>query len=455
MGTHHDGMADELARSRVVGYGCGSIANTTTYAIATVLLLSYYTDVAGIGAAVIGTVLLIVRVADAGFDLVAGRVVDVTRTRWGKFRPFLLAAGIPLGLLNIVVFMVPAVSPGAEIGYVAISFTLYGLAYSFTNIPYGSLASAMTQEPTQRNRLARAQSMAEIVVYTILYAAITPSLKGTGGGGSGYLIVAIGAGVLSTTCCVAAFALTREVVDRHIPRISLRQSLDAVRANRPMVVLGVSTLCLTTVFQLFSTSIIFYAHYLAGGVGTFVVLSIPAALAQGLFSWLTPVIAHRLGKRETFLAFGVVAPAGYLLLFAAPPALLWLVVVAIFVAASGTAVLLCLTLSLQADTVDYGEWCTGRRTEGTIYALYSVARKVGQAFAVGIAGLVLSTSGYVANQPIQPTSAAWGIRAMVGLIPALGFLITVVCMLAYELTDHRFRDVVTEITDRRKALSRA
>src|SRR4051812_33563902 len=134
-----------LRLAQYVGYAAGDAANNLTFSMTSMFLLLYYTDVVGIAATTVGTLFLTVRIFDGFADLFAGRVVDRTSTRWGKFRPYLLFGSLPLLLLNVAVFSVPDLGATGELIWVYASYALFGLAYSLVNIPYGSLATAMTQ----------------------------------------------------------------------------------------------------------------------------------------------------------------------------------------------------------------------------------------------------------------------------------------------------------------------
>ena len=129
-----------------LGYGAGDAANNLAFSMTSMFLLLYYTDVVGIAATTVGTLFLVVRVFDGFADLFAGRIVDKTNTRWGRFRPYLLFAAVPLLLLNVAVFTVPDLGATGTLVYAYVTYLLFGLAYSLVNIPYGSLATAMTQD---------------------------------------------------------------------------------------------------------------------------------------------------------------------------------------------------------------------------------------------------------------------------------------------------------------------
>src|SRR5689334_1218648 len=150
---------DRLPFKTVIGYGAGDFAFNLAFSLSTAFLLYYYTDVAGITAAAVGTMFLVVRLWDAVADLLAGRLVDKTMTRWGKFRPFLMFGAIPLLFASFLVFHVPSnFDEGMKIVYAYATYAVLGLVYSLVNIPYGSLASAVTQSVHERAKLVAARA---------------------------------------------------------------------------------------------------------------------------------------------------------------------------------------------------------------------------------------------------------------------------------------------------------
>src|SRR3954471_20386133 len=164
------------ARS-VFGYGLGDFANNLAFSLSTTFLLYYYTDVAGITAASVGTMFLVVRLWDAFADLFAGRMVDRTMTRGGKFRPFILFMAVPVLFLSFLTFHVPSGwADSSKLLYAYLTYAVLGLFYSLINIPYGSLASAMTQSVHQRAKLVAARSFGAAVGRVGLTLLLSPTL---------------------------------------------------------------------------------------------------------------------------------------------------------------------------------------------------------------------------------------------------------------------------------------
>src|SRR3954452_16704638 len=150
---------DKLPRRTVLGYGAGDFGFNLAFSLSTTFLLYYYTDVAGISAAAVGTMFLVVRLWDAFADLIAGRLVDRTMTRWGKFRPFIMFGAVPLMFMSYLAFHVPtSFDAGMKIVYAYATYAVLGLVYSLVNIPYGSLASAVTQSVHERAKLVAARA---------------------------------------------------------------------------------------------------------------------------------------------------------------------------------------------------------------------------------------------------------------------------------------------------------
>lgn len=168
-----------LGPLQYLGYAAGDAANNLAFSMTSMFLLVYYTDVAGISAAAAGTLFLLIRIWDGFADIFAGRMVDRTMTRWGKFRPFFLFGAAPLMLLAFATFTLPGLVQGSGTALLLayLTYGLLGLAYSLVNIPYGSLASAMTQRPDERGRLASFRMIGTALTGILLAFVVAPQVK--------------------------------------------------------------------------------------------------------------------------------------------------------------------------------------------------------------------------------------------------------------------------------------
>ena len=172
-----EGKAFRLSFPRKLGYGLGSSASNFTWQMVSFYLLFFYTDVFGITAAVAGTILLVARVFDGLNDPVVGYIVDRTRSRWGRFRPYLLFGSVPIALLLVLTFSSPEFSAGGKIAYAAATYILLGVAYTFLTVPHSALMASVTQDTNERSSLASLVMISIYATILIVAAATMPLVK--------------------------------------------------------------------------------------------------------------------------------------------------------------------------------------------------------------------------------------------------------------------------------------
>ncbi|HGU4760437.1 TPA: glucuronide transporter [Escherichia coli] len=400
-----------------------------------------------------GNKLLLVRVFDAFADVFAGRVVDSVNTRWGKFRPFLLFGTAPLMIFSVLVFWVPTDwSHSSKVVYAYLTYMGLGLCYSLVNIPYGSLATAMTQQPQSRARLGAARGIAASLTFVCLAFLIGPSIKNSSPEEmvSVYhfwtIVLAIAGMVLYFIC----FKSTRENVVRIVAQPSLKISLQTLKRNRPLFMLCIGALCVLISTFAVSASSLFYVRYVLNDTGLFTVLVLVQNLVGTVASApLVPGMVARIGKKNTFLIGALLGTCGYLLFFWVSVWSLPVALVALAIASIGQGVTMTVMWALEADTVEYGEYLTGVRIEGLTYSLFSFTRKCGQAIGGSIPAFILGLSGYIANQ-VQTPEVIMGIRTSIALVPCGFMLLAFVIIWFYPLTDKKFKEIVVEIDNRKK-----
>jgi len=451
-GSGASAATDRLPRLSIIGYGAGDAANNLAFTTATMFLLIYYTDVAGISAAAAGTLLLVVRVFDAFADLLAGRIVDRTYSkRFGKFRPFLMFGSIPLLLLTVATFSIPQIGETGMLIYAYLTYAALGLAYSLVNIPYGSLAGAMTQNPSERAKLASARTIGAMIVGAGLGIFVAPLISPENDLQSIFTFMTLGFVVVGTALYFFTAFTAKERVKRDVPHVTMKQSIAILRGNRPLVMLCVSSFVFLTGMLALSTVQLYYLRDVLHALPLYAALSIVQLVVTFGLAGFVPKIVRTVGKRAAYMAGGAVMALGGIIVFVAPPTMVWLGFSGLVICQFGIVLVNMLVWALEADTVEYGEWKTGVRAEGIIYALFSFTRKTGQAVGGALAAYALAWGGYVSGAAAQSASAEWGIRAGAGLIPVVASILAIVVMVFYPLTDKRHKQIVLEIAERRDA----
>jgi glucuronide carrier protein len=436
----------KLSRLSVLGYGAGDAANSMIISTGNMFLLVYYTDVAGIGAAAAGTLLLLLRVFNAFTDIAAGRIVDrVHSKRWGKFRPFLMFGFIPL-LLSVAVFHVPDVDPSLKLLYAYCTYGLVCIAYSVVNVPYGCLVGAMTQDARERARLGGARTIGGLSVGATLGFFVAPLLGAGQDMQQIFTWLTITFAVLGSALYAFCGAVCREQIQGSVPRITFSQSMDALKANSPLVVLCVSSILFVTGTSATGASQFYYLRDVLSRVDLFPLMAAAQVVITLTLAVLMPRPVARWGKRAVFCAGASLGAVGGVLVFLAPADAPLLGVAGLVLGLLASASVSIVTWALIADTVEYGEWKTGVRVQGINYALLAATRKLGMGFGAGLVAFSLAWGGYASGMTGQSDNATLAIRAAAGLLPGALVLASVGMMCWYRLTDQKHAELVASLS---------
>lgn len=446
-----------LGPSQYLGYAAGDAANNLAFSMTSFFLLIYYTDVVGISAAAAGTLFLVIRVWDGFADIFAGRVVDRTMTRWGKFRPFFLFGGLPVLLLSFATFTVPGMVDGSGWKLVTayLTYGLLGLAYSLVNIPYGSLAAAMTQHPGERAKLASFRMIGTAVTTIMLAFVVSPQIQQFRGDPDGFqrsLMITTGIFVVvGLALYLFLFATARETVQRDVAQVSARQSFTTLRSNRPLIMLCLASLAFLTAMFSLQTVQVYYARDVLGNANLLPLITMLSVGSIFVIAPLVPRLVRAVGKKRGFLGFGAVGVLAGIGISFSPPSVPWVSLTFFAVMGVSTAGVNTLMWALEADTVEYGEWKTGVRTEGITYALFSFTRKLGQAVGGAVAAYAIAFGGYSGDVLIQSDGALDAIRYASGFVPVAFILLGILIFFRYPLTEQTFATMVAETQARRAA----
>ncbi|NLE17350.1 MAG: MFS transporter [Propioniciclava sp.] len=447
-----------LSNGRVISYAMGDVANNLAFQMTSMFLMVYMTDIVGLSAAAAGTIYAVTKVWAGVADLVAGSTVDKANTKWGRLRPWILWGSTPLAIALVLLFSTPAgLTPTQAFVWVLLLDAAFQLAYSFVNIPYGSLSAAMTQNSLDRSRLSGARSIASAVTGVALSAVISPQFQGIQDLPMEevrfkFTITCIILGALAVALYLVCFLNTREVVPRGPGKSKMSTTLKMVGKNRPLLTLCVGAFFLLGAMFTMNAVAMYYVRSVLGNASFFTFLMLAQTVGTILAASFVPTITVRLGKRIGYVIFAGIAVLGYVIVALVPAGGLVMAIVAWFIFGIGSGGTNALMFSMQADTVDYGEWKTGTRSEGGAYSILSFVRKCGQGLGGALGGPIIAAFGYSAA--IKAGDAGFdhmvtGLRIATGWVPAALGVIAGLIIFFYPLTEKAHAKLVGELNERR------
>ncbi len=421
------GIKDKL------GYMFGDFGNDFTFLLSSSFLLKLYTDIMGVKGSVVGIVMMVARFVDAFTDVGMGRICDRSKTtKNGKFKPWILKMCGPVALMSFLMYQssLANMSMTFKIAYLVITYILWGsVFYTSVNIPYGSMASAISAEPSDRQSLSTFRTIGGALAGAIITAGLPMYIydkKTSMMIGSRFTLVAGLCSVGAIICYLLCYSMVTE-------RVRVEASSDAMMNNNIGVMLKnavknralisiivASIVMLLAQLTLQSMSNYVFPNYyknataITAGMGVMVVTMFGAAL-------VVKPLAKKYGKAEIGAVSTIIGGAISLLAFFIRPSNVWVFVVLQSFAWLGLGMYQMLGWAMITDVIDYAEIKNGIREDGSVYALYSFARKLGQAVSAGLSGVLLDMVGY--SQKTQfDTDVVNGIFNITTLVPAIGFI---------------------------------
>jgi glycoside/pentoside/hexuronide:cation symporter, GPH family len=452
----------KLTLKEKFAYGLGDMASNIVYQAVINVLMYFYTDVYGIGAAAAGTLMIAVRFFDAISDPVMGAVADRTRTKWGRYRPWMLWFAIPFGVLAVTAFITPNVSLGAKLVYAYISYALLMTAYTAVNIPYSALAGVMTTDKDERSGLQSWRFGMAMVGGFLVTVSIWPLSKFLGGGGTpqnlqlGFPLAVSLLAIIGVAALFGCFAWTRERIypdeesQNKSRRTSMLEDLKAMLANRQWLIATLAMFVIQIRGGLQGNVKPYFIKYYINQnlTGVFAITENFMALYMGLTMLAGVVgvfVANRLFLKLQWCKVKVMKLA--LISSLLPNALLLIVprewwqasLLLIMLANFFHMMFLPLLFAAIPDTVDYGLKTIGRGAMAMFFAGQLFALKMGISVGGGMAGWILGVFGYKANVE-QTERSLIGIKFAFAGAPLFAAMLVVMLLHFYKLTKGWERD---------------
>jgi glycoside/pentoside/hexuronide:cation symporter, GPH family len=461
-------MAENLARKLDTGtdqeaktiptkekalYGFGDFGNGFMFDIGQSYLMHFYTDVAGISAAAAAGVFGFTKIFDAFMDPLAGSLIDSRKAGpRGKFRPVMMLSAIILAVMTVVSFTMPNLSMGGKIAWAYGTYMAWGLVYSFTNVPYGSLASVMTRNVEERSFMASTRQAGSIGAQLVTGVAFVPILAMFSSPKIGYPITA----AIMALFGVIGFFICYKGTKEHIKaenakgkeKSSVKDYFKVVFTNRPLWCLVLMTLFTISAMNTNNAMMIYFCQYNLGHVGLQPIINFIQMGSSVVGITLIPFLVRRFGKKKTAMAgllIGVVADGLNFVI----PTNIYSFIVLVSIGYAALAISNGVTWAFVSDAIDYGHWHTGVRKEGVTYAAFNFSRKIAQSLAAIVSAGVLAATGYIANAH-QTAGTLLGIKGTMTLYPAVALLLAAIIIgVLYNLSDDKFKNIANDLNNGR------
>jgi GPH family glycoside/pentoside/hexuronide:cation symporter len=444
------GVRDKL------GYLFGDFGNDFFFILVSSFLMVYYTDIFKIHAATIGLVFVIARLWDAVADVVWGRFIDTRKAGiQGKFRPWIFRMSFPLVLSGILMFVkIPGMSDGFYMAYALVTYLVWGTLYSTVNIPYGSMASVITSDSVERTTLSTFRTMGAMLA-SLIINVVGPLILfvNNKADSNRFMLAAIIFGILSIACYMACYKLSTEritIPEAQRNKIQLRTTLKGMLKNRPLISILIASLTFMMLSMLVgAVNVYLFKNYF----GSASMLSMAGLIQTAAVFIAIPFVkslVYKFGKKEIAATGMLLSAVVYLTLYFLPSLTAWQFVIISAVGMFGFAFFNLVVWAFVTDVIDYQEYVTGVREDGTVYSVYSFARKVGQALAGGIGGVAIGSVGYDAARSVQSKEALDGIYTLATLVPGIVYLIIfIIIIFLYPLNKQQTSQLAEHLKEMR------
>ena len=441
-----------LSFKEKLGYGLGDTASHFVWDMVGFWLLFFYTDVYKIPAAAAGTIMLIARFWDMGIDPVIGIISDRTKSRWGKFRPYILFGAIPYAVLAILTFTTPDLGATGKIVYAGATYVLLMTAYAAVNLPYSSLAAVMTSDTYERAGLNTYRFICAFTGQFVVSGLALTLAKffGNGDKAAGFQYTLIMFGFLSVVFFFITFATSKERVQPStaLPS-SLREDLKNLFKNRPWMILACVGIISFVMFAMQNAAIAYYFKYYIGKEDNVQWFNVIGTVALIVALPLSKPLARRFGNRNVFIASSLVSGLCFIALYLPGAQDIVSIYALNILAKMAYAPAVPLLWTMIADSSDYSEWRTGRRATGLYFSAATFAQKAGWGIGAAIAGWILTVYNYVPDA-VQTATSIHGIKLLVSVIPGVLYMSCALFMFFYTI-DSQTTDTMKKDLDARRA----
>jgi Na+/melibiose symporter-like transporter len=474
-------ISEKLSITEKIGYSLGDLAANLVFQTLMTYLAYFYTDIYGLQTDDATALMFIVgTIAAFGFNPIVGAIADRTKSKWGKFRPWILWTAVPLGVISVLAFTTPDFSYKGKVVYAVVTYTLLLLLYASSNLPYSALSGVITGNMKERNSISSFRFVAVMFAQFFVQVFMLPIIiyAGKGDKAVGIEIVMTWLAIIGTILLLITFFTTKErVIPKKEQESTLREDFADLISNKPWVIMLILTTLTFISLAMKGGSYVYYfenfidVSYLTNfispileflsSIGINFFGNDPVSAGFGLFNaggiifmiigiGFSKPLADKYGKRNVFGWFLFISTLFILLFYFLKPTSIAFIFGAQILHGFFYGITIPLLWAMIADVADFSEWKNNRRATAIIFSAMMVGLKLGLTVGSSLVTQILSSYGYVANSELgQSSEAVLGTKLLVSVYPSIPFLMGVALLFFYEINKSMETQIELDLKQRR------
>ncbi len=444
-------VAGEVKKREMFGHAIAGFGQNLIFGLWSSYMMVFYTDIFGITAGAASIIMLLTRIWDGVNDPMMGSIADHTRTKWGRYRPWLLFMSPVIVIFLVLNFSSPDLSPTLKVVYAGITYVLMSMAFTAIDVPYWTMPAAMSSDVQKRAKIISYSRMSTTLATTVLGVIAIPLINALGHGNKqkGYMMTALVVGIIGAGFYLIGFANIREHVQPvSNQKITLKSSVKAITQNRPLLLLLCCGLLANIGTMLKQGMVIYYVKDCVGSENLIPIFSILFLPGMFLGLVIAPMFTKKFDSNIVFIGsrvFGILVDIVFFFAgFENVPLVMFLYALTSIPLGMSAVV----SATMLTNTIEYAEWKFGNRQEGLISSTQTLTAKIGMALSAGVIGIVLEIADYVPNHVTTETQAM--IHGAFTLFCAVIGGLSIIPMLFNKFTDKEHEKIVKELEERRR-----
>lgn len=435
-------MQDNLRTREKIAYTGGILGQNMIYNFMSMYIMFFFTDLLKIKPSIATIIVVVASLWDAINDPLMGMIADKTRTKWGKFRPYLIFGPIPLAITTILCYVKFDLSGPAVFIYAGIVYILWGMSYTICDIPIWAISAVVSKIQAEKNKMITLGKIGGTIGAAIVTVGSIVIINSFGGErlASAFTKTALLITIIAVIPIILTGVTLKERIfpDKNV--ISMKENSQTITKNKPLMMLMISLLIVNLINSIRQSAQMYFVVYVWGDSGQLTNVGISLIVGMVFGMAISPKLIEKIDKKKLFIMTCVLGSIFSAVPFFVGGGSILFSLIFLGISFGFTGMTTIISSSMLIDAVDYSEWKLGFRGEGLIFSTNTFLTKLSSTIAKGILGIGLILMNYTENQPVTETTTL-GFSAMMYLIPAASFLLTIIPLYFYNITSEEKQEI--------------